>query len=166
MGIIGRQPAFVDIIFESIPIKICLRRFQFKNDKNMRTYLVLCALCLSSLVGFGQKLEIVKASPFTAVKWENEKTIVRFDNEWYTLEKLDKYSTKELLDFCKLQFGDKWQKRFSEDLVDVLKEMGSPPEEKVKLVLSNGKEVKNVIGTYTFENRQKVFAHNKISLEN
>lgn len=157
---------FVDIIFESIPIKICLAGFQFKNNNNMRTYFILCALCLTSLAGFGQKLELVKASPFTAVNWQNGQPIVNFNNEWYTLEKLDKYSTKELLDFCKMEFGDKWQKRFTEDLVEVLKEMGSPPEEKVNLVLSDGKALKNVIGTYTFENRQKVFAHNKAVLEN
>jgi len=132
----------------------------------MRTYFILCALCLTSLAGFGQKLELVKASPFTAVNWQNGQPIVNFNNEWYTLEKLDKYSTKELLDFCKMEFGDKWQKRFTEDLVEVLKEMGSPPEEKVNLVLSDGKALKNVIGTYTFENRQKVFAHNKVVLEN
>ena len=127
----------------------------------MRTYYILFTLCLISLIGFGQKLQLEKASPFTAVKWESNQPIVQFNTKWYTLEKLDEYTTKELLDFCKQEFGAKWQKRFSEDLVEVLNEMGSPPNEKVKLLLSSGKQQKNVIGTYTLENRQKVRAYSK-----
>ena len=127
----------------------------------MRTYFTLFTLCFISLIGFGQKLQLEKASPFTAVKWKNNQPIVQFNNEWYTLEKLDVYTTKEVLDFCKQEFGTKWQKRFSEDVVEVLKKMGSPPNEKVKLLLSYGTQQKNVIGTYTFENRQKVRAYSK-----
>lgn len=127
----------------------------------MRTYFILFALCLMSLSCFSQKLALAKASPFTAVKWKNDKPIVLFNNEWYTLEKLDVYTTEELLDFCKLEFDDKWQKRFSEDLVEVLNWMGSAPQETVTLVLSSGTEQKTVKGTYTFENRKKVFAFNK-----
>lgn len=131
----------------------------------MRTYFILFALCFISLVGFGQKLQLEKASPFTAIKWENQQPIVQFNNEWYTLEKLDIYSTKELLDFCKQKFGDKWQKRFSEDLIEVLKEMGSPPHENVKLQLSNATQQENVIGTYTLENRQKILTYTKASIK-
>ncbi|WP_299436407.1 S41 family peptidase [uncultured Aquimarina sp.] len=126
----------------------------------MRTYFVLFALCFISLIGFGQQLQLEKASPFTAVTWENKQPIVQFNNEWYTLEKLDIYTTKELLDFCKSQFGTKWKKRFSEDLIEVLKKMGSRPKEKVNLVLSFGEQQKNVIGIYSFENRQKVLKYN------
>ncbi|WP_316843454.1 hypothetical protein [Pedobacter psychrodurus] len=127
----------------------------------MRTYLLLFTLCFISLAGFGQKLQLEKASPFTAVKWDDEKPIVQFNDEWFALEKLDKYSTKEILDFCKQNFGDKWQKRFSEDLVAVLKQMGASPEETVKLILSKETKTKTVTGTYTFKNRQRVFAYNK-----
>lgn len=122
---------------------------------------MLCVLCFSSLLGFGQKLQLEKASPFTAVKWENNLPIVQFDNEWYTLEKLDTHTTKEILDFCKQHFGVKWQKRFSEDLIEVLNEMGIQPNVKVKLLLNDGKQQKNVIGTFTLENRQKIWDYNK-----
>ena len=126
----------------------------------MKTYFTLFAFCFICLIGFGQKLQLEKASPFTAVKWESSQPIVQFNTKWYTLEKLDVYTTKELLDFCKQEFGGKWQKRFSEDLVEVLKEMGSPPNEKVKLVFSYDKQQKSTIGTYTLENRQKILKYN------
>ncbi len=126
----------------------------------MSTYCTLFTFCFISLIGFSQKLQLEKASPFTAVKWENSQPIVQFDAKWYTLEKLDVYSTKELLDFCKQEFGGKWQKRFSEDLVEVLTKIGSPPNKKVKLLLSSGKQQQNAIGTYTLENRNKVVIYN------
>jgi len=126
----------------------------------MRTYFILFIVCFLSSIASSQELQLEKASPFTAVKWENNQPIVQFNNEWYTLEKLDVYTTKELLDFCKSQFDTKWKKRFSEDLIEVLIKMGSQPNEKVKMILSLGTQQKNVTGTYTFENRQKVLKYN------
>ena len=126
----------------------------------MRTYFILFTFCFISSIAFGQKLQLKKASPFTAVKWEKNQPIVQFNNKWYTLEKLDIYTTKELLDFCKQEFGVKWQKRFSEDLVEVLTEMGSHPDEKVKLLFSLGKQQKNAIGIYTLDNRNMVIKYN------
>jgi len=127
----------------------------------MKTYFILFALCFVSVFGFGQKLPLEKASPFTAVKWENQQPVVQFNGEWYTLEKLDRYTIKELLDFCRQKHGDKWQKRFSEDLIEVLTEIGSPPNEKVELLLSNSEQKITVTGAYTQANRQQVLAYAK-----
>lgn len=126
----------------------------------MRTYFILFAFCLISFIGFSQKLQLEKASPFTAVKWKSNQPIVKFNAAWYHLEKLNIYTTKELLDFCKKEFGKKWKKRFSEDLIEVLKAMGAKSNKKVNLILSNGTQVQNAIGTYTFKNRQKVLNYN------
>lgn len=127
----------------------------------MKIYLILIALYLSTCIGFGQeKFTLEKASPFTAVQWENNQPIVQFENEWYSLKKLDIYTTKQLIDFCKKRYGVKWKKRFSEDLIEVLIAMGSSPNEKVEITLHDGTQQKNVLGTYTFENRQKVLRYN------
>lgn len=126
----------------------------------MRTSVTLFVLCCCSLLGFGQKLQLKKAAPFTAVKWENDQPIVRFNTEWYTLEKLDSHTATALVAFCKQEYGRKWQKRFSEDLVEVLNEMGTPPDEKVQLILTVGGQQKTVLGTYSLENRQKVLNYN------
>lgn len=127
----------------------------------MRTLFIFTVLCFGSLLAFSQKLALEKASPFTAVKWENGQPVVRFDNEWYHLEKLDAFTTKELLDFCKERFGSKWQKRFSEDLVEVLRGMGYQPNVKVTLQLSKDSISNTYTGTFTSENRRSSLHYNR-----
>lgn len=129
----------------------------------MRTYFILIILCFTSIV-FGQKLELEKASPFSAVKWKKEQPIVKFENEWFDFEKLDHFSKEEILDFCKTAYGDKWQKRFSEDLVDVLKGLGYQPNVKVNLKFSKNGVSQTRIGTFTFENRQLSLHYNKAKM--
>lgn len=126
----------------------------------MRTYFILTVLCFSSLVVFSQKLELKKASPFTAVQWENEQPIVQFEDDWYHFEKLDHFSKKQILDFCKKQFGHKWQKRFSEDLVEVLQGLRYQPNIKVTLQLSKDGVLKTYTGTFTAGNRKRSFQYN------
>ncbi|TKC13238.1 hypothetical protein FA048_06425 [Pedobacter polaris] len=131
----------------------------------MRTYFILTVLCFSSLISFGQKLALEKASPFTAVRWEKEQPFVQFESEWYRLEKLDAFTKEELLDFCKKEFGSKWQKRFSEDLVDVLQGLGYQPNIKVVLQLSKDGVSKTYTGTFTSENRNSAVLYNKSMAE-
>lgn len=125
----------------------------------MKTYLISAFLCFSSLFSLGQKLE--KASPFTAVKWEKEQPVVKFNNNWYQLEKLSVFKTKELVDFCKKQYGSKWQKRFSEDLVEVINSLGHQPQTNVALELSKDGIVKSYTGKFTNENRNSVLLYNR-----
>lgn len=127
----------------------------------MRKFFIFIVLCFSSLLAFSQKLELEKASPFTAVKWENDQPVVQFDNEWHHLEKLDAFTTKELLDFCKEQFGSIWQKRFSEDLVEVLQGLGYQPHVKVTLQLSKEGISTTYTGTFTSENRRSSLRYNR-----
>jgi hypothetical protein len=127
----------------------------------MKTYFILTVLCINSFLAFSQKLELEKASPFTAVKWKKDQPIVQFESEWYDLEKLDVFTKEELLNFCKKQFGSKWHKRFSEDLVEVLQELGYQPNIKVPLQLSKDGISKSYIGTFTSENRNSSLLYNK-----
>lgn len=126
----------------------------------MRFYVILIALSFNALVVFGQKLALEKASPFTAVKWEEGQPIVRFDNEWYHFEKLDHLKKEEIIAFSKSEFGGKWQKRFSEDLVEVLQGLGYKPNVEVELVLSRNGNSKTYTGTFTLANRQQVLRYN------
>ncbi|WP_418637720.1 S41 family peptidase [Winogradskyella sp.] len=126
----------------------------------MKSYCLLMTLCLSTTILFGQKLELKKASPFTAVKWQNGQALVQFENTWYHFEKLAHFSKKELLDFCKQQYGNKWQRRFSEDLVAVLQDMGFNPQQKVTIQLSTNGVLKTVTGTFLYQNRQQVRQYN------
>ncbi|MCT4674224.1 MAG: S41 family peptidase [Prolixibacteraceae bacterium] len=102
----------------------------------------------------GQKLTLKKASPFVAVKWENEQPIVRFNKQWFKFEKLEHITSKELVDYCKNNYPEKWKKRFSEDLVEVLKGMNYTPNTNVKVQLSKDGISKEYQGTFTSKNRQ------------
>lgn len=127
----------------------------------MKRYWVLLFLCFYTF-SYAQKLQLKKASPFTAVKWKADVPIVKFNNNWYKLEKLGKYKTHQIIAFCKKNYNTKWQKRFSEDLVEVLKNMGTIPTVNVELLLSNKKHSNiSFLGVYTYENRQKVVRFNR-----
>lgn len=127
----------------------------------MKTYFLLTILCFSSLVAFSQKLELARASPFSAVKWEGDDPIVLFEDAWYHFEKLDHLSKEEIISFARKQFGHKWKKRFSEDLVEVLQGLGYQPNVDVKLLLSQDGVLKAHTGTFTFKNRQRSLDYNK-----
>lgn len=127
----------------------------------MRKYIILSILCLTSLLAVSQKLGLQKASPFTAVKWEKDQPVVQFGNEWYHFEKLDHFSKEELLEFCKKRFGSKWQKRFSEDLVEVLQGLGYQPFSKVSLQLSKNDVIYFYTGTFSIENRDRLLLYNR-----
>ncbi len=128
----------------------------------MKRHFILVSICFFSILScFCQKLELEKASPFSAVKWEENQPIVKFNNEWYYFEKLEQFTKKEILAFCKKQYGHKWQKRFSEDLVEVLKGMDYRPNIKVKLQLSKNGITETYTGVFTLENRQSCLMYNR-----
>ena len=127
----------------------------------MRICLIVTLVCFHSLFAFSQKSDLVKASPFTAVKWEGDQPLVQFHHEWYHLEKLDNFLKDVILDFAKKRYGSKWKKRFSEDLVEILHELGYQPSGNVRLQLSKNKMMKTYTGTFTVENRQQSVLYNR-----
>lgn len=131
----------------------------------MRTYLIFAVLYFNSLLAVSQKLGPEKASPFSAVKWEKDQPVVQFENEWYNFEKLGHFSKEELLVFCKDQFGSKWQKRFSEDLVEVLQGLNYQVPEKVGLQLSKQGVLYTYTGIFTVENRNRSVLYNRTLAE-
>ena len=68
----------------------------------------------------------LQISPFTRVRFQGYKVFVKYDGAEYELAAVDGLSTPTLLNFCRRQYKDKWQKRFTEDLVVVLIQMGHP----------------------------------------
>ncbi|MDZ7846414.1 MAG: hypothetical protein U5L96_06425 [Owenweeksia sp.] len=42
-----------------------------------------------------------KAAPFTAVKWDNDHPVVRMDNEWYSLLKINDTDVNHIIEYCK-----------------------------------------------------------------
>ena len=100
-------------------------------------------------------------SPFTKVRFDGDTVNVTYDGTEYQLAAIDDLSTSDMLDFCRKKYGGVWQKRFAEDLVVVLGDMGHPinAEHTVNLTLVDAKtsEAKTIKGAaMTEENRAAV----------
>ena len=77
-----------------------------------------------------------KLSPFTEVVFEDETPFVRFEGKWYELIELDGLKAERIVKFCKATYDRKWDRRFAEDLVEVLEKMGQRPGRHVRLLLA------------------------------
>jgi len=102
-----------------------------------------------------------QVSPFTKVRIENGKALVTYAGSEFELNSVHGVSTADILDFCRRQYKDRWQKRFSEDLVEVLEQMGHSlnGEHTVSLVLidpTTGKTTTVDQAVMTEKNRQSV----------
>jgi len=102
-----------------------------------------------------------KASPFTAVRWDGDEPIVQFQGEWYEFEGIDDVPKADILAFAKEEHGDRWQKRFSEDLVELLTDMGHEPQVEVWLTLRKDGEPLATAAPMTEDNRRAVWRYNQ-----
>jgi hypothetical protein len=100
-----------------------------------------------------------KVSPFEAVRWEAGWPEVMVGGEWYGLVSIDGVSRERLVEFAREEYGERAVKRFEEDLVQVMSEMGSPPGLAVDLVLrrGDGQEVAITDVVMTEENRAAIW---------
>lgn len=83
---------------------------------------------------------LAKKAPFAGVRWQvaqPEVPEVKMDDEWFRLVSLNEIPVAEIIAFSKRTYGDKWQKRFAEDLVELLTQMGNPPQAEVALQLQS-----------------------------
>jgi hypothetical protein len=78
------------------------------------------------------KSEYPKLAPYPAIRWTPE---VEIDGKWYALRSINDLPVATIVEFAKEKYDSNWVKRFNEDLVQVLTEMGHPPGETIKLVL-------------------------------
>lgn len=79
------------------------------------------------------KYGYAKVAPFTGVRWENDRPIIRVQDGWSPLVSIDGIPIERILDFAQREFGDKAHKRFAEDLVELLAKMGHEPDWEVDL---------------------------------
>lgn len=81
------------------------------------------------------KYGYAKVAPYTDVRWENDRPIVRVRGHWSPLVSIDDIPIDRIIEFTKKEYGKIARKRFAEDLVQVLSTMGHDPEWKVTLGL-------------------------------
>ena len=98
-----------------------------------------------------------KVAPFAGVRWKSDRPIVRVQGRWRPLVSIDGIPIDRIMEFAQKEFGDIAQKRFAEDLVELLAKMGHEPDWEVALGLqtSDG-QVEEVKTKMTEENRNLV----------
>lgn len=67
-----------------------------------------------------------RLSPFEAVQWKGMTPHVRVGGTWYELVSMDGLSAAQVVARCQALDPQHWQKRFEEDLVEVLMRTGHP----------------------------------------
>lgn len=104
--------------------------------------------------------DIPKISPFTEVRFIDQKIIVTYEKQTYQWLELDGIKVEAIAAAAKKRFWGSWQKRVGEDLLDVLWGMGQQPSETVQLRLRNietGEERVVEEAPMTEENRFAVY---------
>lgn len=105
--------------------------------------------------------QYAKLSPFSGLRWKDESPEVMVGETWYSLLSIDGIEAAEIVTFCKQEEGRRWQKRFGEDLVEMLSRMGQKPGKQVDLELlslEDGKKVSLADVAMTRANRQAIWA--------
>jgi C-terminal processing protease CtpA/Prc len=118
----------------------------------------IAALILLLLANVAPAAETL--SPFTAVEFEGDTPFVQYDGKWYELLELEGMKAGEIVGFCRKTWPGKWEKRFAEDLVEVLEKMGKRPGRSVRLSLKSketGKVRRVSKARMTKENRRAVW---------
>ena len=97
-----------------------------------------------------------KSFDFPSVRWVPD---VRIDGHWYALRSIDGLPVEQILASAMNKDIDGWQRRFEEDIVEVLGAMGHKPGKTVTLVLRDlktGKETTLDKVPMTEENRESI----------
>ena len=104
--------------------------------------------------------EAMKTSPFAAVRWRGSVPEVELKGAWYQLLSLNGVPADDIVSFLKKTYGKIWKKRFEEDLVVGLTEMGKgEPFDKATLEvrqLDSGKAIVFKDVPWTKENRRLI----------
>lgn len=76
-----------------------------------------------------------KVAPYTGIRWEQDTPIVCVNGQWQALVSINEIPIARIMEFANKEYRGKAQKRFAEDLVEVMAKMGYQPDWKVTLEL-------------------------------
>ncbi len=126
---------FINREFKCAVVVLCNTAVTNEVDK-LAIQLMLKVTGFEAKAGRGKRENAPpKLSPFTAVRFEDEQVIVAYDGQTCRWLELEGIKVEDIVTSSKKQFGQQWQKRISEDLVELLWGMGHRPGNKVKLRL-------------------------------
>ena len=99
------------------------------------TFFLIATLCsLLSKQAYGE--DYPKLAPYTAIRWNKKDPEIQLGGDWFVLKSINNLPVTKIIAFAKKKYGGRWQKRFDEDLVQVLIEMNHAPKKTVSLVVS------------------------------
>lgn len=105
-----------------------------------------------------------KLSPFEAVRFDRWSPLVQLDGRWYRLTSIADVPAGQIITFCRETYGINAKKRFTEDLVQVMGEMGHTLTDTVSLTVENivtGQTIEFANVPMTRENRQRIWQANR-----
>lgn len=99
--------------------------------------------CLVAAVGVlspdpARSQDFARVAPYRDIVWPEDtpdRPRILLDGAWFELLSINGTSVADVIAASRAAFGDLWQKRFDEDLSEVLTAMGSPPGPTVTLGL-------------------------------
>ena len=95
---------------------------------------MLAATLVLTLVAAPQDHER-RASPFDAIRWEEDRPVVQVEAAWYRPISIDGLAVDEILEVCRARWPGQVQKRFSEDLMEAMFLLDAEPGPRVTLEL-------------------------------
>jgi len=102
-----------------------------------------------------------RSSPFEAVRWTDAGVPeVRYDSVWYSLVSIEGVPASDIVEYCTKTYAGRSRKRFEEDLVEVMGNMGHTLPATVDLVLRGVEDEKErtVLGAVmSEENRKRIW---------
>jgi hypothetical protein len=121
---------------------------------------ILFVLCCYSPIALAQNAP-ERSAPYTALRWEGEQPYANIKGEWYLLLSIEGIDLTDVVSFSKEKYKKRWQKRISEDLVEVLSAMGHTLPTPVKLSVKKGTKTLQLTEAMTTKNRSEARKYNK-----
>lgn len=116
------------------------RRIAYGNEAMKKKVIGACAgfmvLVLAYAAGlvtpavwneFDPEPDWARMGAFAGLEWYGQTPVVLVADEWFVLESIHGRSVEEIMNHCREEYGSQAQKRFSEDLYEVMCGMGLPP---------------------------------------
>jgi hypothetical protein len=126
--------------------------------------ILLGALSISATKrAFGDD-KYAKLAPYTSVRWVDDQPDVEIDGRFYRWRSINGITVERLIEFAKKTYDRIWKKRLSEDLVQVMTELGAAPGATVTLRLQDAGAQAEIVKKdvpMTKENRRKVWLANQ-----
>ena len=121
-------------------------------------FIAVVLLHVSAADSYAQR-DYPTLAPYSKITWEGEQPTVEIDGKAFRLLAIDDTPVADIVVYCKRRYRDQWQRRFNEDLVEVLSRIGKEPGKTVNLTLESVEHNQKVTlkdVAMTEENRKKI----------